>query len=520
MKTKHIINLIWILLLFALTSIFLEQCSFGNHPLIVDPNYEPLCASCHGPELEGLSLGPSLLIEDLKYGNSVDSLIKGITFGFPEKGMPGFSNALSEEQIQFMALWIAEKRVNTSYDDFKINTPLKIPDQLIQTAHYAFKIEIIATGISQWPYAIEPLPDGSFLVTEKTKGMRIISSDGEISKLINGMPKVYDDSNFESTGLMHGTGWMLDVVAHPNYQENGWIYLSYGDRCEGCNEESRYIKGPVSMCKIVRGRVKDGNWVDQETIWETEIENYTFPPETTLGARMTFDANGYLFFSVGAKKYSSLPPGNMESYAGIQDLSLPYGKIYRINDDGSIPEDNPFHNDPDALKSVWTYGHRSPQGLEYNLTTEQLWSTEMGPRGGDEINFLQAGKNYGWPLYSKGMNYDGTRVDYGKDLGIEFKLEDIEQPKVDMTPSPAVSSFAFYSGDKFPKWQNNMIVGSLKAATLYRYVIDGIEVVHEEILIKDLARIRDIETGYDGYVYLLLEHRSGGQLVRLVPAIN
>ncbi|MBT8219029.1 MAG: PQQ-dependent sugar dehydrogenase, partial [Bacteroidia bacterium] len=167
--------------------------------------------------------------------------------------------------------------------------------------------------------------------------------------------------------------------------------------------------------------------------------------------------------------------------------------------------------------SIWTYGHRSPQGLEYNLVSRQLWGTEMGPRGGDEINHLLPGSNYGWPLVSKGVNYDGTKVEYGKYLNIDVDLEDIEPPKVDLTPAPAVSSFVFYDGDKFPQWQGNMIVGSLKAATLYRYQIEGNEVIHEEILIKDLARIRDIEIGYDGYIYLLLEHRSGGQLVRLIP---
>ena len=203
---------------------------------------------------------------------------------------------------------------------------------------------------------------------------------------------------------------------------------------------------------------------------------------------------------------------------GIQDLGKPYGKIHRVHDDGSVPVDNPFLDDADAQPTAWTYGHRSPQGLECNDRTGRVWSTEMGPRGGDEINLLLPGRNYGWPLYSKGVDYDGTPVEYGKELGITFDLAHIEQPVVDLTPSPAVSSFAFYEGDAFPAWRNQMLVGTLRATELYRVEVDGDWVVGRETLIEDLARIRDVEVGVDGLVYLLLEHASGGRIVRLAPA--
>ena len=169
------------------------------------------------------------------------------------------------------------------------------------------------------------------------------------------------------------------------------------------------------------------------------------------------------------------------------------------------------------MPSIWSYGHRSPQGLEFDARTGELWGTEMGPRGGDEVNHLRPGRNYGWPLTSKGLDYDGTPVDYGKELGIEFELKDIEQPVVDLTPSPAVSSFVIYQGDAFPEWQDDLIVGSLKATELYRIVLDGDEHVHTEILLKDLARIRDVAIGPSGVIYLLLEHASGSRIVRLVP---
>jgi glucose/arabinose dehydrogenase len=199
-------------------------------------------------------------------------------------------------------------------------------------------------------------------------------------------------------------------------------------------------------------------------------------------------------------------------------LSRPYGKIHRLNEDGTVPSDNPFAGTPNALASIWTIGHRSPQGLEFDRETGRLWGTEMGQRGGDEVNLLQAGKNYGWPLVSKGLKYEGTPVDYGKELGIEVDPNSLEQPVVDLTPSPAVSSFVFYDHDIFPGWRHDMLVGTLKATELYRMVVDGEQVVHRETLLNGLGRIRDIETGSDGFVYLLLEHASGSRIVRLVPA--
>jgi glucose/arabinose dehydrogenase len=203
---------------------------------------------------------------------------------------------------------------------------------------------------------------------------------------------------------------------------------------------------------------------------------------------------------------------------GIQDLATPYGKIHRVRDDGRIPEDNPFVGRAGAMPSIWTYGHRSPQGLEVDPRTGELWGTEMGQRGGDEVNHLRPGRNYGWPLTSRGLKYDGTPVDYGKELGIPLDLASIEQPVVDLTPSPAISSFVIYQGEAFPEWQGDFIVGSLKATELYRFEIEGDQLVHSETLLTDLARIRDVAIGLRGEIYLLLEHASGSRIVRLVPA--
>jgi glucose/arabinose dehydrogenase len=195
---------------------------------------------------------------------------------------------------------------------------------------------------------------------------------------------------------------------------------------------------------------------------------------------------------------------------------MPWGKIHRVNDDGSIPEDNPFADRDDVYRSIYTYGHRSPQGLEFDFETGELWGSEHGPRGGDELNLLLPGRNYGWPLYSLGLNYNGTSVD-GRERGITFELSDIEQPVVDLTPSPAVSSFIISTSEQFPEWEGDFLVGSLKARSLFRIEIENNQFVRRETLFEGIGRIRDIEQGYNGDIYLLLEHNSGGRIVRLVP---
>jgi glucose/arabinose dehydrogenase len=261
------------------------------------------------------------------------------------------------------------------------------------------------------------------------------------------------------------------------------------------------------MNKVVRGRIRDGEWVEQQTIWATDIELYTAMPDMAAGGRLAFDGRGHLFFGIGIK-------GGSET-AGVQDLALPYGKIHRINDDGSIPQDNPFVAVKGALPTIWTYGHRSPGGLEFNRATGELWETEMGPRGGDEVNLLRPGRNYGWPLYSKGLNYDGSPVEHGRSP--DFDPGDIEQPLVDLTPAPAVGSFVIYGGAAFPRWRGNLLVGTLKATELYRMEVANGQVTHRETLLSGMGRIRDVALDAEGRVYLLLEHAAGSRIVRLVP---
>jgi glucose/arabinose dehydrogenase len=472
------------------------------------PLYADNCSVCHGESYEGTAQGPALVGKDLVHGELVAEIAQSIATGFPDKGMPAWSATLNDGEIRSLAIMIAEKRVNRTFTDFKVDKRLEIPRDAIETELVSFRIETVATGLDPLPFSIAPLPDGRILLTEKIRGLSIISADGELSEPIAGTPQT-SDFGINILGLDYGVGWLLDVVPHPDYPTNGWIYLLHTDLCSNCKAGGSALL-PTTMIRVVRGHINEGIWEDEEVIWRVSEDFYTTVPDIAAGGRLAFDPDGYLYLSVGMK--------GMGNYVGIQDLSTPYGKVHRVHDDGRVPLDNPFITLQDAQPSIWTYGHRSPQGLEFDAESGQLWGTEMGPQGGDEVNLLRPGRNYGWPLYSKGVDYDGTPVEYGKELRIEFDLEDIEQPVVDLTPSPAVSSFIVYGGEAFPEWRGHLIVGSLKATELYRFVVDGDQHVHSEILLEDLARIRDVESGPDGMIYLLLEHEAGSQIVRLSPA--
>ena len=472
--------------------------------------YQTHCSVCHGAALEGAAQGTPLVGVALRHGESIEALHESIASGFEATGMPAWSETLDADAIRRLAIFIAEQRASLSYADFKVAASPSMPADPVVSERHTFRVETVAEGIDPLPYSIAPLPDGRILVTEKTQGLRIVERDGALSAPVRGTPQAFDDG-FELPGLLlvYGQGYLLDVAPHPDFEENGWIYLSYTDRCTDCNTASRESGRPVSMVALMRGRIENGSWVDAETIWRADAERYTAMPDMAAGGRIAFDDDGHVFLTIGIKGGSEI--------AGVQDLSAPYGKILRLNDDGSVPADNPFVGRADALAGIWTYGHRSPQGLEFDVATGRLWSTEMGQRGGDEVNLIERGGNYGWPLVSRGMQYDGRPVAFAAELGIEFDPREIEQPIVDLTPAPAVSSLIVYDGTAFPEWRGNLLVGTLKATELYRMVVDGMRITHRETVLSGMGRIRDIEADAAGRVYLLLENAAGGRLVRLVP---
>ncbi|MCZ6617924.1 MAG: PQQ-dependent sugar dehydrogenase [Gammaproteobacteria bacterium] len=462
--------------------------------------YQDNCAVCHGGSFEGAAQGTPLIGVELIHGDGMDEITRSIRDGYPDKGMPAWSETFTGIEIQSLSLWIKENREGMLITDIGLNRDIVIPTDTIQTEHHALRLEVLIDGLDM-SFSIAPLPDGRLLLTEKSQGLSIISAAGEQSDYITGTPEVYGER-----GSFGGLGWLLDVTLYPDYESNGWIYLHYSERCEDCNATSRETKRPVSMNALVRGRIRNGEWVDEESIWKAPIDSYTGTTDIATGGRTAMDPEGFVFISVGFKTMD-----------GNQDLASPHGKIHRIHDDGRIPEDNPFIDDPGAMATIWSYGHRSPQGLEFNAKTRQLWGTEHGPRGGDEINLLKPGRNYGWPAFSKGQNYDGSEVNHGR-ADLELELEDIEQPVVDLTPSPGVSSLVFYDGEAFPGWRGDIIVATLKASDLFRVEIDDGKFVSKEPLIENLARIRDVEIGAGGILYLLLEHAAGSKIVRVVPA--
>lgn len=464
------------------------------------------CASCHGTTLEGTNLGPALIDTNLNHGETVPEIMAVIARGVPNRSMTGWDDDLSPELIKGLALFISEHRQKypTTAASY-MNNPQGSKD--IESTHHDFRLERIATLESR-PYSLAYMPNGNILIAEKTRGLSLVDPEGNQSSLITDTPPVWETLlSVEGSWLNYGI--VLDVELHPEYEDNGWIYLSHTDRCQlSCG----WVV-PATMVRVVRGRIREGMWVDQEVIWSVHKDHYTPVPDAVAAGRLAFDGRGHLYISIGGKN----------TYDKLHQLDTPFGKIHRVRDDGSIPKDNPFwvaadeRPESSTIHTVWSYGHRTGQGLDADPRTGAIWNTEMGPRGGDEVNKILAGQNYGWPLYTNGLDYDGDEVSIGRDLGLDYPIEDTVLPVVDFTPAPALSNFTFHDGSKFPAWSNDLLVGSLKASSLYRLRIEDDKLIEQEQLIAGFGRIRDVEMGDDGFVYIVLEHNDDGSLWRLVP---
>ena len=466
--------------------------------------YAEHCAVCHGANLEGASLGSSLLVDPLVHGDSVDAVVASISEGFPEKQMPPWKEALSPDDIRGLAIYLLEKRSGGDREaEQGIGAPPAIPTEPIATRHHPLVIEPVYGGLQE-TYSLAPLPDGRILVTEKMRGVSLIAADGSSATRIAGMPRVYDDAVVRGT-TFSGSGWAHEIALHPDYEDNGWIYYSYGDRCQDCNAASIETGQPVSMLKLVRGRLDGHRWVDQQTIWEADKAHYLPGAENGASARIAFDDRGYVYMTIG----------QFTDYTRVQDLGAPDGKIIRMHDDGRVPEDNPFVDVPGALPSIWTLGHRNAQGLDFDPASGRLWSSEHGPRGGDEANLILPGHNYGWPAVSLGVDYDGRPLRYAEKYGLEFDPADMTTTKIDWTPSPGVSSIVFYHGERFPRWRGHLLVATLARNDLWRYVVDENGERERETLIRGLGRFRDIEVGPSGEILVLLEHQSGTRILRI-----
>lgn len=325
------------------------------------------------------------------------------------------------------------------------------------------------------PWGIAMLPDSSLLITEKS-GTLIHFKNGT-KTLVEGLPEIY----------VRGQGGFMAIKLHPNYETNGWIYLSYAS-AEG--------EGDGGNTAIMRAKLDGATLVDKEVLYKASPNS---KKGQHFGSRIEFDNDGYLYFSVGDRGDHDTNP---------QDITHDGGKIYRLHDDGRIPTDNPFVNLENAKKAIYSYGHRNPQGLIKNPFTNAMWEHEHGPKGGDEINIIQKGKNFGWPVISYGINYNGTI------LTEISKKEGMEQPVFYWIPSIAPSGMAFVTSDTYSDWKGDLLVGSLKFQYLERLVFNNGTVVKREKLFENEGRIRDVIEGPDGSIYMAIE---GKGIVKIVP---
>lgn len=340
-----------------------------------------------------------------------------------------------------------------------------------------FNVHTIVSGLEH-PWGMAFLPDGRILVTERPGRLRLIENNQLHSNPISGLPSI----------AAVGQGGLLDIILHPDYKKNGWLYFSYS------------AVGPDGIgTEVARAKLDGMALKDMQVLFRMQPKSRG---GRHFGSRLAIDHDHYLYITVGER-------GDRPRAQRLDDHG---GSVIRLHDDGRVPANNPFVNLRNAKPEIFSYGHRNPQGLALHPKSGDVWAHEHGPQGGDEINIIMPGRNYGWPVITYGVNYViGTKIGEGT------KKRGMEQPLYYWDPSIAPSGMAFYTGNKFPQWRDNLFIGSLKFRLLVRLELDGSRVVREERLLKgELGRIRDVANGPDGYLYLLTDE-ANGKLVQLVP---
>jgi aldose sugar dehydrogenase len=439
--------------------------------------YAQYCASCHGPNLHG-GLAGSLLDDEWKHGGDDASLTRTIVGGVAGTPMLPFKGVLDELQVRQVVYYIRQQAASA-----KGKPQVRVdPDgHTVRTEAHTVKLEVVAKGL-ETPWAIAFLPDGRMLVTERPGRLRIVAK-GQLLPAVSGTPAVWNRQD----------GGLLDVEVHPDYARTGWIYLAYAE--PGPNE--------TSMTAIVRGKIRDNAWVDQQFIYRPPQESF-YTGSSHYGVRFIFDRQGHLFYTIGER-------GRPED---AQDLSKPTGKIHRVNDDGSVPKDNPFVGKAGALETIWSYGHRHPQGLAFD-SAGSLWASEHGPMGGDELNRIEPGRNYGWPVISNGLQPGISKAE----------AEGMESPVAYWNPAIGPAGMTFSTSTAYPGWRNQLFLAALAGQQLRRLEIAGDKVVRQEVIFAEFGRVRDIVTGPDGYFYVSLNlpgqrlsDTTAGVIVRMVPS--
>jgi glucose/arabinose dehydrogenase len=334
------------------------------------------------------------------------------------------------------------------------------------------KVDTLYTELKN-PWGMAWLTDGRMLVTERAGEILVFQNDQFTGIRLKGVPEVFND----------GQGGLLDIKTHPDYAKNGWIYITY----------SKPVDSGATTA-VMRFKLKGNELVDKQEIYTAKPylkANFHF------GSRIVFDKNNYLFISSGERG----------TQPKVQELNNDHGKIHRLYDDGRVPEDNPFAKTKGANASIWTIGHRNPQGMVYDAANDRIWEVEHGPKGGDELNLIEKGKNYGWPKTSFGINYDGTILTPNKEM------DDVTNPKRYWVPSMAPCGMTIVTSPRYPEWKGNLLVGALSFTHIARLKMDGTKFVSEEKLLQGVGRVRCVAQSPDGYIYAITE--GPGKLVKL-----
>ena len=346
------------------------------------------------------------------------------------------------------------------------------------------RVTTLASGLEH-PWSVALLPDGGFLVTERPGRLRRVDADGKVSEPLAGVPKVFAE----------GQGGLLDVVLAPDFASSRRIYISYAEPGEG----------GTAGTAVATATLGSNALTDVKVIYRQQPK---LEGPNHFGSRIVFDG-----MPPGSGGHVFIGQGERNDRPTAQKLDMLQGKLVRLNLDGSVPRDNPFVGRKDARPEIWSYGHRNIQGMAVDPRTGKVWANEHGPRGGDEINIPQAGKNYGWPLITHGINYSGMPIPEA----VGTSREGLEQPHHVWAKSPALSGMAFLVDRPASKWNNSLFVGALVDGSVIRLSLDGDRIIGEERLLKELgARIRDVRVGGDGSVYALTDEQDG-KLLRLTP---
>ncbi|MEI9920860.1 MAG: PQQ-dependent sugar dehydrogenase [Bacteroidota bacterium] len=433
--------------------------------------YKNYCTGCHGAQLQG-SIATALIKTDWKHGGDRASIIKTIANGVPNTEMAKWSGMLTAKDIEAVTDYILAAQANSSVAKEEAK-PLDI-----QTKLYKLKIEKLITEGLVIPYGIEFVDARRALITERPGGLRWMI-DGKLDpQPIKGIPKCYANDNY---------GGMMDLALDPEYSKNGWIYIAFSH-----NPQNSPDKNTPGMTKVVRGKLDGHQWTNEQTLFQVP-DSLLVTGGTRWGCRFLIDKQGYLYFTIG----------DMNRAEDSQILTRPSGKVYRINRDGSIPKDNPLVKNKKDLQAIYSWGNRNVQGLAQHPVTGVIYASEHGPKGGDELNILKNGANYGWPVITYGIGYDDAIISN------ETQRPGMEQPITYWTPSIAVSAIEFVTSPKFPLWKNNLLVSALGFQEIRRLVIDGEKVPEQELLLKGYGRVRDLKFGPDGALYVLTNGPDG-----------